>query len=620
MSNNLTHDNNDNDGNRMIEGTPASKGVALGVAHLAGSTSVDALKRATESYETRSLNEEMERVWDAAERLAKKLDDLAEEHDSQGLHDAAALLTAESEMVTDSSLHDAIADFLDKGEATPVAIIDAAKRESEKLMASGEDYIKERAGDLISVGRLLAKELCGLNIEKNIIEEKNQTDFKQKIILVMDEPSTDEMLAAIQKRPAGIVIGKGSNSCHAAILARSLKIPALVQLGDGVNAIEEGVPLLVDADRGHVILAPTDEEIKSAENDALIEGKNAPPNNEATDKDADHADHSIIDPDFMDGDAMMTDDYPVRLRVNVSEAGEIAGAMTTGADGVGLYRSEFLFLGRDVLPDEDEQFESYKNAAISSAGRVCVIRVLDAGGDKPVKSLSDMHETNPALGNRGIRLLLAGESNKTILRTQLRAVLRASAYGKLAIMIPMVTSVTEIDAVKKIVAEIKSELSSKSIQFDNEIKVGAMIETPAAAMLADELAKHADFFSIGTNDLTQYTLAVDRMSYSASHLIDYLHPAVLRLIQFAVDGADEAGIYVSVCGEMAGDPIAAPVLAAMGVSSLSMDESKIRTIRDVLSSISLITAQDLLDHALGAATPDEYKKYADGVLKETNSL
>ena len=574
---------------RKINGEGVAEGFAMGRVRLVRSDAD--IEAAASSYVTGTMDEEMERVWAAAETLAKKLDDAAEKRaDDDG--DEAAILCAESEMVTDSSLHDAIADELARGKSTPYAIRNAARREAEKIAAVDDAYIKERSNDVIAVGRLLIKELCGI--------ADAQDDGDGPLILVASDATADTIAALPEKRLCGIMLGDGSATCHAAILARARGIPALVGIGSIIRKIEDGMTMMVEVTDGEsfAMMEPTDEEIAAARESY----------NEA------QSDEAASDESF--GDVLMRDDYPVLIRGNVTSASEIAKVITRGADGVGLFRSEFLFLGRETLPTEDEQYDAYRKAAEAAGSHPCVIRLLDAGGDKPVPQLTSARGANPMLDMRGIRLLLSCDENRAVLRAQLKAILRASAHGHLAVLIPMVTDAGDAMAVREIIDAIEDELRKEGVPFDEALPVGAMIETPAAAVLAESIASAADFFSIGTNDLTQYTLSIDRMSADKTYGAPaYLHPAVLGLIQMAIDSAEDADIPVTVCGEMAGDTVAAPLLAAMGVTALSMDASNIVKIQNVLEKMTLIDAQELLDVAQSAQSPSSYAAYAQEKIK-----
>ena len=381
-------------------------------------------------------------------------------------------------------------------------------------------------------------------------------------------------------RLAGIVQSGGSPSGHAAILARMRGIVALLGY-QGAEKLPDGAMAIVDGEKGTVVVDPSEEELREAQRRIEEEKAEARRLLEET------------------GAAVTKDGTVINLRANVGSAEEAEAAVRNGAEGVGLFRSEFLYLGRNELPSEDEQAEVYRRAAKACGGQPCVIRTLDAGGDKDIPALALPKEANPFLGFRAIRISL---SRPALLSAQLRAVLRAAKEGKAALLLPMIVSVSEIEDVRKALETERRALFGDD-EAAPEVPVGVMIETPAAVVQADVLARHADFFSIGTNDLAQYTLAADRTNAALAYLDGMFHPATLHMIKLTVSAAQQAGIPVAVCGEMAADPLAAKLLIGLGVTVLSMAPPMLPKIRAVVRQTSLARAQRLAEEALQQTDP-----------------
>lgn len=475
--------------------------------------------------------------------------------------------------------HAEVGRAINGGVSAPEAVLAAKEKMAETML------LQERAGDQREIGRSLARILLG-------IPETKDFDDGAPLILVGDEISPEQMARFPGERLAGIVESGGSPSGHAAILARMRGIPAILGCKDAAK-LPDGATAIIDGANGTITVNPSEDELRAARERIGKERETA---------------RRLLDEN---GPVATKNGVHVTIRANVGAPEEIEGAVKIGAEGVGLFRSEFLFLGRGELPSEDEQADAYIRAAKGCGKFPCVIRSLDAGGDKEIPAVHLPKEANPFLGVRAIRISLA---HPEMLAAQLRAVLRAAKEGNAALLLPMIVSADEVDAVKKALAREREALFGEG-DAAPRLPVGVMIETPAAALNAEALAKRADFFSVGTNDLIQYTLAADRTNAALSHLDGAFHPSVLRLLKMTVDAAGKAKIPVAVCGEMAADPIAVPLLLGLGVRILSMAPAMLPQIRAVVRKTSLAGAQALAEDALKAETAAEVRALAEAAVQ-----
>lgn len=453
-----------------------------------------------------------------------------------------------------------------------------------------DEYIKERSSDVSDVGRRVLKHLMG---------ESRLHDFETllgEIIIVAHDISPSDAVTMYSKKILSFVTDVGGRTAHTAIIAKSLGVPAVLGLKDATLRISNQDYLIVDGRKGVVIVDPTEETkrlyAKEKQKIALYEG-------------------SILN--TRDVPAQTLDGRMVGLMANFEMHGEIPGVKKYGAEGIGLYRTEFFYMNRLDLPTEEEQYVSYRKIAEAMGNNQVVIRTLDLGGDKFLSSIQLPKEMTPFLGSRAIRLCL---EEPEIFRTQLRAVLRASVHGNVALMYPMIAGPGELRAANGILKGVKERMREQGIAFNEKIQVGVMIEVPAAAMTADLLAKEADFFSIGTNDLIQYTLAVDRTNEKMAQFYEPGHPAVLRLIRRTINAAHDAGIKVSVCGEMASDPTLAMVLMGLGVDAFSMSPSSIPQIKRAVRSIKFADIEEFAKEALRLSTGQEVEEYMNNELKK----
>lgn len=417
------------------------------------------------------------------------------------------------------------------------------------------DYMRERAADLKDVSNRIIANAAGVSV--NPFE-----NAKENTVVVAHDLTPSDTAQLDRSKVVGFLTNIGGRTSHSAIMARTLEIPAVVGIGDITTSVKDGDTIIVDGIEGLAIINPSEEVV----------------NEYIAKKEAFKAEQEELKK-LITVKTVTKSGKRVEVCGNIGKPEDIDQVMANGGDGVGLFRTEFLYMDRDNAPTEEEQYEAYKYVLEKAEGRQVVIRTLDIGGDKTLPYLPLPEEMNPFLGYRAIRLCL---DRKEIFKVQLRALLRASVYGKLAVMFPMISGLEEFEAAKAVVEECKQELLAEGIKVSEDIQWGIMVEIPAAAVMADELAKHVDFFSIGTNDLIQYTLAADRMSEKVSYLYNPMHPAVLRLIKMTIDGAHKHGKWVGMCGEMAGDEAAIPTLVEYGLDEFSMSATSMLTAKKII--------------------------------------
>ena len=414
----------------------------------------------------------------------------------------------------------------------------------------------------------------------------------ENTIIFADDLTPSETITMDKDHVLGFVTRRGSKTSHTAILANIIEIPAIV--GAEIDKVQNGDQVIIDGSVGAFIVNPTQSELK-----IYAERRQKFYENVARLK------------QLRDLPAVTSDGKHAEIFINISEPKEAAKLEEVGATGVGLFRTEFLYMNAPSQPGEEDQFNAYKEAAIRAKGKPVIIRTLDVGGDKKLPYLAIPEEDNPFLGYRAIRFCL---DNPELFKTQLRAILRASAFGNLRIMFPMICAESEIQRAKQLLEECKWDLDKENVAYDKDIKVGIMVEIPSVAAAAEVYARDVDFFSIGTNDLCQYTLAVDRMNQKIAPLYTPFNPGVLRLIRSTIEGGHKAGIPVGMCGEMASDPTAAPLLIAMGLDEFSVSPSSVPYVKDLLRSISFEKARQLLEHVMQMSSSVAIKKYMEEQL------
>ena len=452
-----------------------------------------------------------------------------------------------------------------------------------------DEYLKERTSDIEDVGKRILKNLIGA-------QEKTLSDLKEQVIVVAYDLSPSDTANMHKKNVKGFVTDIGGRTSHTAIMAKSLEIPAVVGLEKATTRVKPGDILIVDGTDGDVIINPDKAVLKKYEikQQKFVKFEKA-----------------LLY--FKDKPAITIDGYKVEVSANIELPNEVPSVIAHGAEGIGLYRTEFLYMNRNDVPDEEEQFEAYKRVAAKLSKRPVIIRTLDLGGDKFLSQLKFPHEMNPFLGWRAIRYCLA---KPEAFKVQLRAILRASVFGNVKIMFPMISGLGELRQAIKVLDEAKQELRNKSMNFNQDMEVGAMIEIPSAALTCDLLAKEVDFFSIGTNDLIQYSLAVDRANEKIAYLYKPTHPAVLRLIKNIIDSGHKEKIWVGMCGEMAAEPGFVLILLGMGLDEFSMSPVVVPEVKYVISNVRFEDAKKVAEQALSLPTGEEVEAFVNKRLNE----
>jgi phosphotransferase system enzyme I (PtsI) len=446
------------------------------------------------------------------------------------------------------------------------------------------EYLRERALDLKDVSKRLLRILLG-------IETMDLASLKEECIIVAEDLTPSDTAQMNKKMVLGFVTELGGKTSHTSIMARTLETPAIAGIKDATKIIKNDDFMIIDGKEGLVLLNPSEEDIKLYEK-----------------KKKDYEEFKLKLKEMKGKESISKDGVKVEIAANIGTPKDMDKVLENDGEGIGLFRSEFLYMDRDKLPTEEEQFKAYKIVAERLEGKPVVIRTLDVGGDKKLPYLDIPKEMNPFLGYRAIRLCL---DRTDIFRTQLRAILRASAFGNIRIMFPMISNIKEIRDAKAIIEEIKEELRSENIPFNNDIQIGIMVEIPAAAVHSDIFAKEVDFFSIGTNDLIQYTLAVDRGNQDISYLYNQFHPAVLKLIRMTIENGHKEGIWVGMCGEAAGDEKLIPLLLGMGLDEFSMSSSSMLRARWIINNTSKGEIEPMLDEILSLPTAEDVEKFID---------
>lgn len=456
--------------------------------------------------------------------------------------------------------------------------------------AMDDPYFKARAADIKDVGTRVLNNLLG-------IENADISNLDADTIIIAEDLAPSDTAQMDKAKVRGFATNIGSRTSHTAIMARSLEIPAVLGLGDITSTVKTGDTVIVDGLTGVVVINPDAAELADYQA-----------------KQAEYAAYMQELAELKDLDAATADGHKVELVGNIGSPDDLEGVHKNGGKGVGLYRTEFLYMDSDDMPDEDKQFAAYKVVVESFGDDPVIIRTLDIGGDKKLPYLPLPEEMNPFLGLRAVRLCF---QNEDLFKTQLRAILRASHYGQALIMFPMISGVQEVRQAKEILATCMAELDAEGQPYDKDIKVGVMIEIPSAAITSDIIAKEVDFFSIGTNDLCQYTLAVDRMNQDVSYLYEPFHPAILRLVKQVIDASHDApGLFTGMCGEMAGDPIATLVLLGLGLDEFSMSAPSIPQVKKIIRSVSYADAKALAEQALNLDTGADVRELVKGKLDE----
>ena len=571
----------------MITGIPASPGIVFGKALV---LKEEKIVLDTQKISEEQVEAEVARFYAGREAAVEQLNSIHQRALKSLGEEKAAIFEGHLMILEDEELEEEIIDYLRSNKVNAsVAASKIIDQQVEMLFEIDDEYLKERAGDIRDIGNRLIKNILGMHIV-------DLGDITEESILVAYDLTPSETAQLNLEKVLGFITDIGGRTSHTSIMARSLELPAIVGTNDVTARVNTGDYLILDAVNNRVYVNPTQAEIDELK---TLEAKLAEEKAELA--------------KLKDLPAVTLDGHKVDVVANIGTIRDCEGAHRNGAEGVGLYRTEFLFMDRDQLPSEEEQFIAYKEVVEAMEGRLVVLRTMDIGGDKELPYLNLPKEMNPFLGWRAVRIAL---DRREILHAQLRAVLRASAFGKLAVMFPMIISVEEIRELKSVLETLKAELRAEGKAFDENIQVGVMVETPSAAVNAKFLAKEVDFFSIGTNDLTQYTLAVDRGNELISHLYNPMSPSVLGLIKQVIDASHAEGKWTGMCGELAGDERATLLLLGMGLDEFSMSAISVPRIKKLIRHVNYQEVKALADEALQKPTAAEIEQLIQAFLAE----
>ncbi|CEO12906.1 phosphoenolpyruvate-protein phosphotransferase [[Clostridium] sordellii] len=565
----------------MYKGTGASPGIALGNALVIEHSELNIEKRNIENIEA-----EIEKLQSAVETSRIELEKVKErakvelgEHEAE-IFEAHLLVLADPELIDQT-----ISKIKDEKVNADFALNEVKDMFVSIFEAMDNEYMRERAADIKDVTNRVLRHILGVKVV-------DLSALDEEVILIAHDLTPSDTATMNKKMVLGFLTNIGGRTSHTAIMARTLEIAAIVGLNDATDQIKDGDFIVFNGETGEVIINPDEETI-----------------NQYRKLKAKHDEEKEALKQLIGKASSTLDERHVELAGNIGSPNDLDGLLKNDAEGVGLYRTEFLYMDKeDDFPTEQEQYEAYKAVLEGMNGRPIVIRTLDIGGDKELKYFKMDEEMNPFLGYRAIRLCL---DRVDIFKTQLRALYRASVHGKLRIMFPMISSLEELLKAKEVIREVLSELDSEGIKYSHEVEVGMMIEIPSAAVISDILAKHVDFFSIGTNDLIQYTCAVDRMNQKISYLYNQFNPAVLRLIKMVIDNAHKEGKWVGMCGESAGDKRMIPILLGMGLDEFSMSPISILPARKFITSVNYSDMKKFADEVLTMGTAEEIKAYVD---------
>jgi len=563
----------------VLEGIAASPGIAIGRAFVFDPRQPVIEARLLSEKESKR---EVERFKRAIERTRRQIRRLRDQVARQVDERQAAIFDAHIMLLEDPSFIEETVERIRNEQINAEYVFHSQIQKTiSRFEKIGDEMFSARAADINDVAQRV---LSNLTVKHRPV----LSALPEPSIVVAADLGPSDTAHMRKDKVIGFATDRGGPTSHTAIMAKALEIPAVVATGEVTAHVRTGDSIIVDGIGGFVIVRPSAETVKRYLRSKM----------ELAKFEQELAKNRHLPAETLDG-------YGVEIAANVELPEEIPHVIEHGAQSIGLFRTEFLFLNRDRLPTEEELFEMYRSVAAAMHRRTVIFRTLDLGGDKFATTVPLSQELNPFLGLRAIRLCL---EYPEIFRRQLRAILRASSYGRIKIMFPMVSSIEEVRAAKAILEEIKSDLRRHRVAFDREMEIGIMIETPSAAVAADALAKEVDFFSIGTNDLIQYSLAVDRVNEKVAHLYEPLHPSVLRLIQNVIDCAHREGIWVGLCGEMAGDPTMAAILVGMGIDELSMGAVRIPEVKHVIRGLRLSDVKALARELLGKASAEEVRE------------
>ena len=560
---------------KVLKGIAASDGIAAAKAYMLVQPDLSFTETSIDDPEA-----EVKRLDDALAASKKELELIKAKATENLGPEEAEVFEAHLTILADPELIGQIKDEINSDKVNAEAALKSVTDMFISMFESMTDnaYMQERAGDIRDVTKRVMSHLLGVTLP-------NPALINEEVVIVAHDLTPSDTAQLDRNFVKGFITDIGGRTSHSAIMSRTLEIAAVVGSGNATSEVKDGDMVIIDGIEGDAIVNPSE--------DQLAEYKQ-----KAADFAAQKAEWKLL----KDAKSVTADGKEVTLAANIGTPDDVVGANDNGAEAVGLFRSEFLYMNSAELPTEDEQFEAYKKAIEGMNGKQVVVRTMDIGGDKELPYLPLPKEENPFLGYRAIRISL---DRQDIFRTQLRALLRASAFGRLAIMFPMIATVNEFKQAKAIFEEEKANLVAAGVKVSDDIEVGMMMEIPAAAMIADKLAKYADFFSIGTNDLIGYTMAADRGNERVSYLYQPYNPSILRLVKRIIDASHAEGKWTGMCGEMAGDQVAVPLLAGLGLDEFSMSATSILKTRSLMKTLDTTKMQELADKALDCETAEE---------------
>ncbi|HHW6271758.1 phosphoenolpyruvate--protein phosphotransferase [Staphylococcus aureus] len=570
---------------KLIKGIAASDGVAIAKAYLL----VEPDLTFDKNEKVTDVEGEVAKFNSAIEASKVELTKIRNNAEVQLGADKAAIFDAHLLVLDDPELIQPIQDKIKNENANAAtALTDVTTQFVTIFESMDNEYMKERAADIRDVSKRVLSHILG-------VELPNPSMIDESVVIVGNDLTPSDTAQLNKEFVQGFATNIGGRTSHSAIMSRSLEIPAIVGTKSITQEVKQGDMIIVDGLNGDVIVNPTEDELIAYQDK----------------RECYFADKKELQK-LRDADTVTVDGVHAELAANIGTPNDLPGVIENGAQGIGLYRTEFLYMGRDQMPTEEEQFEAYKEVLEAMDGKRVVVRTLDIGGDKELSYLNLPEEMNPFLGYRAIRLCLAQQD---IFRPQLRALLRASVYGKLNIMFPMVATINEFRESKAILLEEKENLKNEGHDISDDIELGIMVEIPATAALADVFAKEVDFFSIGTNDLIQYTLAADRMSERVSYLYQPYNPSILRLVKQVIEASHKEGKWTGMCGEMAGDETAIPLLLGLGLDEFSMSATSILKARRQINGLSKNEMTELANRAVDCATQEEVIELVNNYVK-----
>ncbi|WP_303752409.1 phosphoenolpyruvate--protein phosphotransferase [Staphylococcus aureus] len=570
---------------KLIKGIAASDGVGIAKAYLL----VEPDLTFDKNEKVTDVEGEVAKFNSAIEVSKVELTKIRNNAEVQLGADKAAIFDAHLLVLDDPELIQPIQDKIKNENANAAtALTDVTTQFVTIFESMDNEYMKERAADIRDVSKRVLSHILG-------VELPNPSMIDESVVIVGNDLTPSDTAQLNKEFVQGFATNIGGRTSHSAIMSRSLEIPAIVGTKSITQEVKQGDMIIVDGLNGDVIVNPTEDELIAYQDK----------------RERYFADKKELQK-LRDADTVTVDGVHAELAANIGTPNDLPGVIENGAQGIGLYRTEFLYMGRDQMPTEEEQFEAYKEVLEAMGGKRVVVRTLDIGGDKELSYLNLPEEMNPFLGYRAIRLCLAQQD---IFRPQLRALLRASVYGKLNIMFPMVATINEFREAKAILLEEKENLKNEGHDISDDIELGIMVEIPATAALADVFAKEVDFFSIGTNDLIQYTLAADRMSERVSYLYQPYNPSILRLVKQVIEASHKEGKWTGMCGEMAGDETAIPLLLGLGLDEFSMSATSILKARRQINGLSKNEMTELANRAVDCATQEEVIELVNNYVK-----